>query len=97
MKPLVALLCGIIFGFGLAISGMTDTAKVLGFLDPFGHWVPDLAFTMSGAVFVTIISFRFILRRQSPVLVEAANRTGRVTAIFATNVPATEAATLIKR
>jgi len=73
MKPLVALLCGIIFGFGLAISGMTDTAKVLGFLDPFGHWVPDLAFTMSGAVFVTIISFRLILRRQSPVLVEDFN------------------------
>ena len=38
MKPLAALLCGILFGIGLAISGMTDTAKVLGFLDLFGSF-----------------------------------------------------------
>jgi len=50
MKNIVALLCGLVFGIGLAVSGMTDTAKVLGFLDLFGNWVPDLAFVMGGAV-----------------------------------------------
>ena len=68
MKPLSALFCGIIFGVGLALSGMTDTAKVLGFLDLFGQWIPDLAFVMGGAVCVTLVSFRIILKRQGPQL-----------------------------
>ena len=68
MKPLSALFCGIIFGVGLALSGMTDTAKVLGFLDLFGQWIPDLAFVMGGAVCVTLVSFRIILKRQGPLL-----------------------------
>lgn len=64
MKNLAALACGLLFGAGLALSGMTDTAKVLGFLDLFGHWVPDLAFVMGGAVCVTLVSFRFVLKRR---------------------------------
>jgi len=68
MKGFLALLCGLVFGTGLAVSGMTDTAKVLGFLDLFGHWVPDLAFVMGGAVCVTLVAFRFVLRRNRPVL-----------------------------
>lgn len=68
MKAITALLCGLVFGAGLAISGMTDTAKVLGFLDLFGNWIPDLAFVMGGAVCVTLITFRFILRRDAPLL-----------------------------
>ena len=72
MKALVALLCGMIFGAGLALSGMTDTAKVLGFLDLFGDWVPDLAFVMGGAVLVTLIAFRFVLRAR-PLLAPAFN------------------------
>lgn len=71
MKGLVALLCGTLFGTGLALSGMTDTAKVLGFLDLFGNWVPDLAFVMGGAVCVTLVAFRFVLRRQQPLLADA--------------------------
>lgn len=67
MKALAALVCGVIFGVGLALSGMTDTAKVLGFLDIFGQWVPDLAFVMGGAVAVTAVTFALVLRRQSPV------------------------------
>lgn len=70
MKALAALFCGLMFGFGLALSGMTDTAKVLGFLDIFGHWVPDLAFVMGGAVAVTAILFRFVLRRSGPVFAD---------------------------
>ena len=68
MKNIVALLCGLVFGIGLAVSGMTDTAKVLGFLDLFGNWVPDLAFVMGGAVCVTVVAFRFVLKRDQPLL-----------------------------
>jgi uncharacterized membrane protein YedE/YeeE len=68
MKGIVALVCGIVFGVGLAASGMTDTAKVLGFLDLFGTWVPDLAFVMGGAVCVTLVAFRFVLKRETPLL-----------------------------
>lgn len=68
MKAIVGLICGIVFGVGLAMSGMTDTAKVLGFLDVTGHWDPDLAFVMGGAVFVTLVGFRFIPKMKRPVL-----------------------------
>jgi uncharacterized protein len=68
MRAIVALLCGLVFGVGLAVSGMTDTAKVLGFLDVAGNWVPDLAFVMGGAVCVTLVAFRFILRMKKPLL-----------------------------
>ena len=44
MKAIIGLLCGLVFGVGLAVSGMTDTAVVLGFLDITGQWNPDLAF-----------------------------------------------------
>lgn len=71
MKALAALVCGLMFGAGLALSGMTDTAKVLGFLDIFGDWVPDLAFVMGGAVAVTAITFTLVLRRQAPVFAQA--------------------------
>ena len=68
MKALVGLICGIVFGVGLAISGMTDTAKVLGFLDVTGNWVPDLAFVMGGAGLVTLLAFRFVLKAKRPLL-----------------------------
>lgn len=68
MKALAGLLYGLVFGVGLAISGMTDTAKVLGFLDVTGQWVPDLAFVMGGAALVTLIAFRFILKLKRPRL-----------------------------
>ena len=68
MKAIVGLLCGMVFGVGLAMSGMTDTAKVLGFLDVTGQWVPDLAFVMGGAVLVTLIAFRFVLKMKKPLL-----------------------------
>jgi len=68
MKNVIALLCGLVFGVGLAVSGMTDTVKVLGFLDVFGNWVPDLAFVMGGAVCVTLLAFPLVLRRRKPLL-----------------------------
>lgn len=68
MKGIIALLCGVVFGVGLAVSGMTDTAKVLGFLDVAGNWIPDLVFVMGGAVCVTLVFFRFVLKMKSPLL-----------------------------
>lgn len=52
MKLIVILFAGILFGAGLALSGMTDPAKVTGFLDLFGNWDPALAFVMAGALAV---------------------------------------------
>jgi hypothetical protein len=49
---LIALVSGTIFGAGLTIGGMTDPARVRGFLDLFGDWDPTLAFVMGGAVLV---------------------------------------------
>ena len=71
MKGLTALVCGLIFGVGLAMSGMTDTAKVIGFLDIYGQWVPDLGFVMGGAVLVTVVAFRLVLRRDNPLLADS--------------------------
>lgn len=54
LRPLphlvVILFAGGLFGAGLAISGMTDPARVIGFLDVFGNWDPALVFVMAGAV-----------------------------------------------
>jgi uncharacterized membrane protein YedE/YeeE len=62
----VSFACGLIFGAGLLISGMTDTAKVLGFLDLFGAWDATLAFVMAGAVAVSSIGFALAKRRGAP-------------------------------
>lgn len=70
MKNITALICGTLFGIGLAMSGMTDTAKVQGFLDIFGNWVPDLAFVMGGAVLVTLALTRPILKRSAPLFAD---------------------------
>jgi uncharacterized membrane protein YedE/YeeE len=63
-----ALASGALFGIGLAMSGMTDARRVLGFLDLFGDFDPTLLFVLGGAVTTTAILFRFVLRRGSPVL-----------------------------
>ena len=59
---------GLVFGLGLLISGMTEPAKVLGFLDIFGAWDATLAFVMAGAVTVAAIGFALARRRSAPVL-----------------------------
>jgi uncharacterized protein len=68
---LAALACGLIFGFGLAISGMTQPTKVLGFLDVLGigsTWDPTLAFVMMGALAVAAPGFVWARRRTRPIL-----------------------------
>lgn len=66
MQPLVSLFAGSVFGLGLAIAEMTNPLKVLAFLDLAGDWDPSLAFVMGGAVAVTALAFRFILKRPVP-------------------------------
>lgn len=72
MAPLVQFLLGLLFGTGLVVSGMSDPAKVLGFLDlaalPSGTWDPSLGFVMLGAVAVTYLGYRLVLRRPKPLL-----------------------------
>jgi uncharacterized membrane protein YedE/YeeE len=67
-RNIVALIAGILFGFGLGLSQMVDRERVLGFLDVTGVWDPTLLFVLGGAVGVTVISFRFILRLSHPLL-----------------------------
>jgi uncharacterized membrane protein YedE/YeeE len=62
----LALVAGAIFGAGLLISGMTQPAKVIGFLDVTRHWDPSLAFVMGGAVIVNAVATRLILGRSRP-------------------------------
>lgn len=62
------LVSGLLFGLGLGYSQMIDPEKVIGFLDLFGAWDPTLAFVMGGAVAVTLVTFRFILKRPHPIL-----------------------------
>lgn len=65
---LAAFGCGLLFGAGLLISGMTQPDKVLGFLDIFGAWDATLAFVMAGAVIVTSVGFALARRRGAPML-----------------------------
>jgi uncharacterized membrane protein YedE/YeeE len=69
-RTLVALFGGTLFGLGLAVSGMMNPAKIVGFLDVAGEWDPTLAFVMGGALLVTIPAFRVILNRPRPVLAD---------------------------
>jgi uncharacterized protein len=64
---LAAFVCGLVFGLGLMVSGMTQPAKVLGFLDIFGRWDPTLAFVMAGALAVTFAGYALARRRPAPV------------------------------
>ncbi len=67
MRNVLCLISGLLFGLGLAISNMINPAKIVGFLDVTGDWDPSLAFVMGGAVCVTALTFRSILKRSAPI------------------------------
>jgi len=67
MKLIFALITGLVFGAGIAISGMMDPAKVLNFFDLAGTWDPSLAFVMGGALIVTFFGYRLAWRRKAPL------------------------------
>ncbi|WP_271439996.1 DUF6691 family protein [Pontixanthobacter luteolus] len=66
-RYLPPLLSGTLFGGGLALGGMTNPARVRGFLDIFGNWDPTLAFVMGGAVIVMAIAWRIQARLAHPL------------------------------
>ena len=66
MKLVIALIAGMLFGGGLVVSGMTDTAKVQGWLDVFGAWDPTLAFVMGGAMIPMAIAW-VLTKGRSPM------------------------------
>lgn len=66
MKRIVsALAAGLVFGLGIALSGMGNPAKVLNFFDLFGTWDPSLAFVMGGALVTTAIGYRILFGAKS--------------------------------
>jgi uncharacterized protein len=70
MQRLTSLLSGLLFGAGLAVSGMIDPARVQGFLDLFGNWDPTLAFVMGGAIVPMAIAWQIKARMQSPLVAD---------------------------
>ncbi len=68
MQTFIALIVGLLFGIGLIVSGMTDPAKVLGFLDLAGNWDPSLAFVMGGAILVGVFAFGVARKRERSLL-----------------------------
>ncbi|HCP80708.1 MAG TPA: permease [Octadecabacter sp.] len=68
MRLIILFLIGLVFGVGISISGMANPAKVLNFFDFAGTWDPSLMFVMGGAVVVTFIGYRFVLKRPAPMM-----------------------------
>jgi uncharacterized membrane protein YedE/YeeE len=68
MLLMMAFAAGLLFGIGLILSGMTNPAKVQGFLDLAGGWDPSLALVMGGAVLVGLVAFRLAGARQRSLL-----------------------------
>jgi len=67
MRLAAAYLIGLVFGLGIAVSGMANPAKVLNFFDVAGSWDPSLAFVMGGAVAVAFVGYRLVFRRPAPL------------------------------
>ena len=70
MRIFMALVAGLVFGIGLIVSGMSNPAKVIGFLDLAGKWDPSLALVMAGAIAVSFVPFQLATRRSRSVLGE---------------------------
>ena len=64
---ITALSAGAIFGAGLALAGMLNPAKVVGFLDIFGMWNPSLGLVMAGGILVNATGHYFVIKRHRPV------------------------------
>ena len=70
LKYISSAIAGGVFGFGIAISGMANPAKVLNFFDIFGTWDPSLVFVMGGAMVTTLIGYRLVFGVQKHSLFE---------------------------
>jgi uncharacterized membrane protein YedE/YeeE len=70
-SSLLGVVCGLLFGAGLAVSGMADPARVRGFLDVLGAFDPTLAFVMIGALIPMAIAWRIRRRLDKPLVEDA--------------------------
>lgn len=68
MQTIISLIAGLIFGYGLVLSGMSNPAKVMNFLDIAGSFDPSLIFVMLGAVVTTYIGYRLVWRMEKPFI-----------------------------
>ncbi|MPW36473.1 YeeE/YedE family protein [Vibrio sp. B1Z05] len=64
MFKIVSLIAGVLFGLGMAVSGMVDPVKVIGFLDVAGNWDPSLAFVMGGALSVFLPVYLLVIKKR---------------------------------
>lgn len=71
MPVIIALLSGLVFSFGLVASGLSNPAKVIGFLDIFGQWDPSLMVVMGGAILVGLPTFHWFKKRGTTLLNQA--------------------------
>ena len=70
-QKLVSFVAGVVFAVGLGISGMTNPAKVIGFLDVTGAWDPSLALVMAGAIGVHLVFAQWSKKAERPLWAEA--------------------------
>lgn len=68
--PISTFIAGLLFGGGLTVSQMVNPEKVISFLDITGDWDPSLAFVMGGALIVTLVGYRLVLKRKTPLFDE---------------------------
>jgi hypothetical protein len=68
MRNAIAFGTGLLFAIGLGVGGMTQPARIVGFLDFAGHWDPRLLFVLAGAVGTSMLSYRWVLRQRHPLL-----------------------------
>ena len=68
LEVLLSFTSGLLFAMGLAVGGMTQPSKVVGFLDVAGDWDPSLAFVMMGAIAVYFVANRLVSRRAEPLV-----------------------------
>ncbi len=78
MKYVSVFFIGLLFSFGLIVSGMINPVKVIGFLDVSGEWDASLAFVMIGAVLVTSIGYQLLFKKQKPLFASGFSRTVKV-------------------
>ncbi|GEA50361.1 transporter [Vibrio inusitatus NBRC 102082] len=68
MFKFISIIAGVLFGLGMAISGMVDPVKVIGFLDVAGNWDPSLAFVMGGGLVVFLPTYFLVIKKQTKPL-----------------------------
>ena len=70
MRNFLTLVSGLLFGLGVTISGMVNPMKVLNFMDITGAFDPTLLFVMGAGLAVTVVGYRLVLRRQTPIFAD---------------------------